>query len=102
MREVRDLVGAQRAATAGMLGPTEHAGLEEGAIDDQLPTALEQIEQAGLAIWPLELYAFSTAIHGIRRRSAASASRARVRAFSLTSICSRAASHFSSRRSGAI
>src|ERR1700727_1044958 len=39
------------------------------------------------------MYAFFTASHGIRRRSAASASRARVRAFSLTRSCSRAASH---------
>src|SRR6195256_4864294 len=42
---------------------------------------------------PANTYAFSTATHGIRRRSAASASRARVRAFSLTRSFSRAASH---------
>src|SRR5215469_8561326 len=41
---------------------------------------------------PSNSYAFSTAIHGIRRRSAASASRARISAFSFTSICWRAAS----------
>jgi alkylation response protein AidB-like acyl-CoA dehydrogenase len=35
------------------------------------------------------VYFFSTAIHGIRRRSAASASRARVKAFSFTRRCSR-------------
>ena len=44
---------------------------------------------------PSNSYAFSTAIHGIRRRSAARASRARVAAFSLTSICSRAAAQAS-------
>src|SRR5579862_6087774 len=38
-------------------------------------------------------YFFSTTIHGIRRRAAASASRERVKAFSLTSKCWRAASH---------
>ena len=55
MGEVRDLIGAQRAAAAGVLGPAEHPGLEEGAIDDQLPAALEQVEQAGLAVGPFEL-----------------------------------------------
>src|SRR5258708_602477 len=38
-------------------------------------------------------YFFSTAIHGIRRRSAASASREWVKAFSFTRSCCRAASH---------
>ena len=42
---------------------------------------------------PSNSYAFSTASHGIRRRSAASASRARVSSFSFTSSCWRAASH---------
>src|SRR5215471_8545499 len=54
MSQVGDLVGAQGAAAAGVLRPAEHSGLEEGAIDDQLPTALEQIEQANLALGPLE------------------------------------------------
>ena len=53
--EVGDLVGSQRAAAAGMLGPAEHAGLEEGAVDDQLTAALEQVEQARLALRPVEL-----------------------------------------------
>jgi hypothetical protein len=34
MGQVGDLIGAQRAAAAGVLGPAEHPGLEEGAIDD--------------------------------------------------------------------
>src|SRR4029077_18330830 len=38
-------------------------------------------------------YALSTASHGIRRRSAASASRERVKAFSFRRSCRRAASH---------
>src|SRR5215472_1400599 len=42
---------------------------------------------------PSKRYSFPTAIHGIRRRLAASASRARVSFFSSTSSCSRAASH---------
>ncbi len=49
-----DLVGSQRAAPAGMVGPAEHARLEEGAVDDQLTAAVEQVEQAGLAVRPLE------------------------------------------------
>src|SRR5437667_5723176 len=44
---------------------------------------------------PLSSYSFSTASHGIRRRSAASASRAWVDSFSVTSSCWRAASHSS-------
>src|ERR1700736_405432 len=55
MRQVRDLIGAQGAAAAGMLGPAEHPGLEEGAIGDQLTAALEQIEQAYLALGSVEL-----------------------------------------------
>ena len=55
MGQVGDLIGAQGAAAAGVLGPAEHPGLEEGAIDDQLTAALEQIEQAHLALGPVEL-----------------------------------------------
>src|SRR6267143_433767 len=55
MGQVRDLIGAQGAAAAGVLGPAEHPGLEEGAIDDQLTAALEQIEQAYLALGSVEL-----------------------------------------------
>src|SRR5690242_7579263 len=54
MGEMGNLIGTERAAATGVLGPAEHPGLEEGAIDDQLPAALEQIEQAGLALRPLE------------------------------------------------
>src|SRR5262249_17184961 len=46
-----------------------------------------------LPLGPSNSYFFSTAIHGIRRRSAAIASRARVRDFSFARSCSRAASH---------
>src|SRR6476619_3624558 len=55
MGQVGDLIGAQGAAAAGVLGPAEHPGLEEGAIDDQLTAALEQIEQANLALGSIEL-----------------------------------------------
>ena len=54
MGEVGDLVGAQRAAAAAMLRPAEHAGLEEGAVDDELTPAREQVEQARFAFRPLE------------------------------------------------
>src|SRR5215468_10971317 len=46
-----------------------------------------------LPLGPTNSYFFTTAIHGIRRRSAANASRERVKAFSLTRSCCRAASH---------
>src|SRR6266481_2995264 len=39
MGEVGDLIGAQGAAAAGVLGPAMDAGLEEGAVDDQLAAA---------------------------------------------------------------
>src|SRR5215472_6670649 len=46
-----------------------------------------------LPLGPSNLYSFSTTIHGIRRRSAASASRARVNSFSFTRSFWRAAFH---------
>src|SRR4029077_18360836 len=46
-----------------------------------------------LPLGPSNSYFFSTTIHGIRRRSAASASRERVKAFSFTRSCRCAASH---------
>src|SRR5271169_595554 len=55
MGQVGDLIGAQGAAAAGVLRPAEYSGLEEGAIDDQLTAALEQIEQAYLALGSIEL-----------------------------------------------
>src|SRR3954469_15993002 len=36
VRDMGNLVGHHGAAAAGMIGPTEHARLEEGAVDDQL------------------------------------------------------------------
>src|SRR5207245_1428845 len=55
MGGVSDLVGYHGAANAGMLGPAFHAGLEEGAVDDQLTAAVEQVEQARLAPGPVKL-----------------------------------------------
>src|ERR1700688_3005805 len=55
MGQVGDLIGAQGAAAAGVLGPAEYPGLEGGAIDDQLTAALEQIEQAYLTLGSVEL-----------------------------------------------
>src|SRR6266566_7560606 len=46
-----------------------------------------------LPLGPSNSYFFFTASHGIRRRSAASASRARVNSFSFTSSCWSAAFH---------
>src|SRR5271163_4889316 len=55
MGQVSDLIGAEGAAATGVLGPAEHSGLEEGAIDDQLTAAFEQIEQAYLALGSVKL-----------------------------------------------
>src|SRR5262249_49027065 len=43
------------APAAGMLGPAEHPGFEEGAVDDQLTPAFEQVNQARLAARSVEL-----------------------------------------------
>src|SRR5215471_17247540 len=55
-----------------------------------------------LPLGPSNWYFFSTAIHGIRRRSAASASRERVKAFSFLRSCCRAASHSCCDRIGGV
>src|SRR5262245_40131014 len=47
-----------------MVGPAVHSGLEEGAVDDQLTTAAEQIEQAHLTLRPIELVRL---LHGLPR-----------------------------------
>jgi hypothetical protein len=52
--EVRDLVGHERAPAAAALGPAFHAGLEEEAVDDELPAPGEQVEQARRPVRPLE------------------------------------------------
>src|SRR5438270_9195861 len=54
MGQMRDLIRAEGAAAAGVLGPAEHSRLEESAIDDQLPAAFEQVEQANFAVGPVE------------------------------------------------
>src|SRR6478735_1379240 len=51
---------------------------------------------------PSNVYGLSTGVHGIRRRLAASASRARVCAFSSTSSALRAASHSSADTRGGV
>src|SRR5262249_35517369 len=55
MRQMTDLTAAQGAAAASVLRPPEPPGLEEGAIDDQLPATLEQVEQANHTLGPVEL-----------------------------------------------
>jgi hypothetical protein len=57
MSEVGDLVGDQGASAARMFGPAEHAGLEEGAIDDQLTATVEELEQGRAALRAVELVA---------------------------------------------
>src|ERR1700683_1776226 len=55
MREVANLISAQGATTAGVLGPAEHPGFKERTIDHQLTATLEQIEQAHLALGSVEM-----------------------------------------------
>src|SRR5580658_9953570 len=55
MGQVSDLIGAQGATAACVFRPPEHSGFEERAIDDQLRAALEQLEQASLALGSVEL-----------------------------------------------
>src|ERR1700733_9145421 len=58
MGEVGNLIRTQGAAAAGVVGPAEHARLEEGAIDDQLRATLEKVEKANLTLGPFELVLF--------------------------------------------
>ena len=53
--QVADVVGDHRAAAAAVIGPAVHVGLDEGAVDDQLTSALEQAQQVDLAVGPVEL-----------------------------------------------
>src|SRR5262249_4574174 len=53
--EVANVVSHHRAADAGMVGPAVHAGFKEGSVDDQLPAAIEKVEQTRLAIGPVKL-----------------------------------------------
>ena len=50
-----NLIGQHGAADTSMLGPAVHARFEEGAVDDQLTASAEQVEQARLALGPVEL-----------------------------------------------
>ena len=52
VREVRDLIGAERTAATRVVGPPEDVGFEESAVDDQLTAAFEEIEQAHPAVRP--------------------------------------------------
>ena len=55
MGDMSDLVGHERTAATRMFGPAVHTGLEKGAVDDQLTTAVEQVKQARLAFRSVEL-----------------------------------------------
>jgi hypothetical protein len=68
-------------------------GREHEVVDDELAPVLEQVEQGDLAVPPSKTYSSATSTMGSPRRSALSASRARVAAFSLSSSSARAARH---------
>ena len=52
MGGVGDLVGHHGAADASMLRPALDAGLEEGAVEDQLPAAVEQVNSMRMLAMP--------------------------------------------------
>ena len=58
MSEVGNLIGHERTAATRMLGPAVYARLEEGAVNDELTTTLEQIEEADLPFRSIELILF--------------------------------------------
>src|SRR5262249_60831727 len=55
MSGVSNLIGYHGAADACMFRPTDDAGLEKCAIDDQLTATIEQIEQARCSLGSVEL-----------------------------------------------
>src|SRR5215471_2417677 len=55
MGQVANVVGHHRAADACMFGPANHAGFEERSVDNQLRTAVEQIEQGHFSLWSVKL-----------------------------------------------
>ena len=54
MGEVGHLIRQEGASDAPVLGPTFHARLKEGAVDDQLTAPSEQVEQARFALRSVE------------------------------------------------
>ena len=102
MGGVGDLVGDHRAAAAGMVGPAEHAGLVESAVDNQLAPAVEQVEQARFAVRTFELIGLldRQPWHppALGRKGIAGAGMA----FSLTSSCCHAPSHSSADTIGGV
>src|SRR5215813_5210024 len=55
MSGVSHLVGHHGAADTCMFWPTHHARLEEGPVKNQLPAAVEQVEQTSRSIGAFEL-----------------------------------------------
>ena len=66
MDEVRQVVGEEGAAGAAVLRIARdlHVGIEEEAVDDQLPASLEEVEKAELAVRPLEAVLLLDPDHG--------------------------------------
>jgi len=92
MSDVRDLVGHHRANRGRHARgqPLPHRASKKARYTISLPAGdrRNRSRQAGPCPWVHRTRSpFSTASHGIRRRSAASASRARVSSFSFTSSC---------------
>jgi hypothetical protein len=88
VRRLANEAGRLRTFQRRLVGPAEDAGFEEGAVDEGGP----RTGRAGLTL-PLGPSNSRRPANGIRRRSAAKASRSRVSRFSLASRFVRAAGH---------
>ena len=75
VREVGDVVGDERTASACRTRPVTHPGFEERSIDHQLPPPGKELHQLTSPSGPVKRRSWSTRTIGIRRRCAASASR---------------------------
>jgi hypothetical protein len=62
MRQVRDVIGHERAADAAMLRPAHDARLVERAVEKQLAAAVEEVEQARRAVRAFEAIVL---LHGL-------------------------------------
>jgi hypothetical protein len=67
VREMGGLVGHERAADAGMVGPAGYAGLVKGAVYDQLAATVEEVDEARPTLGPLECVLL---VHGLPRHPA--------------------------------
>ena len=70
MGQIRNLVCSERTAETGVIGPATNAGIEEGAVDDELTATREEVEKTQSPVRPVECVVLlrppSTAFVGVR------------------------------------